>query len=205
MLNNPFATRYVLPDALPFFFIDDKDVVDKNSVTRLVDFFEQKNCRGQIIGNHGSGKTTLLAAIVDKLKKRNYIVCAIALHDQQRKLPREFTQEIEKKIASHEKIIIVDGFEQLSFLARLQLILFTSWRKCGLLITSHRRKFGLPILWQTKSSLKLTAQIVETILQKNNRVAQHSQDLLETLWKKHNGNVRLVLMSLYDFYEEVGT
>src|SRR3954469_10601943 len=81
--DNPFATCWTKPGALPFEFPRGE------TVERLVDKFAQCGWRGAILGPHGSGKSTLLEALKPALANAGREVIAISLRDGERQLPHE--------------------------------------------------------------------------------------------------------------------
>src|SRR6478672_612080 len=123
---NPFATCWTRPGALPFRFSDGQ------SDERLVAKLAAQQWRGAIVGTHGSGKSTLLEALKPAILAAGRSLQTISLRDGQRRLPRDFFV-----ILTNDTVVIVDGYEQLGWPARLYL-----WLKCrssgaGLLVTSH--------------------------------------------------------------------
>jgi hypothetical protein len=191
-MNNPFASRRVRPGAIPFQFPHGLDAA------ALVERLAQLGWRGAIVGAHGTGKSTLLATLTPELERAGRDVRAIALHDRQRSLPQEFGAAL---LAKQNGLVIVDGYEQLSFWSRCRLD-----RRCraigaGLLVTAHGRT-SLPLLFRTTSDEKLVERIVGQLLAANDDGAPAiGRDDVRSAWSKHCGNLREVLFDLYDAYE----
>ena len=185
-LENPFSFRHVA--TIPYFF---PQGTQENTLSLLAERFEQNGRVGQIIGPHGTGKSTLLEALSQQLSGP---VIKIVLRDRQRRLPLDFAE-------CHDKncIVIIDGYEQLSVCSRVWLW----WKRrrfgFGLLITVHRPIFGWPVLYETTPNREACKRIVQILLK--NEVEMDSQ-MLDSLFTKHQGNLREIFLELYDEWEE---
>lgn len=186
---NPFSTRYVRPGAIPFFFPPGEDC---NSLLKRL---EHNGWFGQIIGPHGGGKSALVAALADALKARGKPVELITLHDGQRSLPGE--RDLWRDLGEGT-LLIVDGYEQLSFWSRQRLRRQCRRRGLGLLVTSHR-PVGLPDLFRAIPSADLAEQIVRYLLREANMTVDRRQ--VQQQFAKHRGDLREMLFELYDAYE----
>jgi hypothetical protein len=213
VLRNPFASRFVRPGAIPFQFPFGIDA------TSLLIRLDQFNWRASIIGPHGSGKSTLLAELTRELLAAGRAVHATALHDRQRRLPREFFDRIrstcDPSADNPKAIAIVDGYEQLSYWSRRQLNRRCRVYKAGLLITAHAPT-TLPILFRTSTSLDLAMAIIDRLLlpSRLEREGPACRELVESgvrdivgeseirqAWIAHRGNLREMLFELYDLFE----
>ena len=79
------------------------------------------------------------------------------------------------------------------------------WRGCigagaGLLVTAHGDT-GLPTLWRAEPDLSLARRVVDHLLAEWESV-RVPEPLLDTLFRRREGNLRLVLFDLYDWYED---
>lgn len=114
MKSNPFSSRFTAPGKTPFFFDRSfcmrlkaahpakfefylehalglqEDIRRYVCMHLLVDLFETRQCRGQIVGGHGSGKSTLMHALKQEMTSAGYEVFSWSLHDQQRFIPDAF-------------------------------------------------------------------------------------------------------------------
>lgn len=207
--TNPFSSNAVRPGAIPYLFTGAQPGED--NLAGLVARFEAAHLRGQIVGPHGNGKSTLLAALLPCLTDLGYPVHAIALHDGQRQLPADFLQEAFLQATSlqasflraegeQRTIIVIDGYEQLSWLQRWRLKRLCNRNDSGLLVVTHN-DVGLPTLCTPKVTPTLTKRIIDGIL--TDREYSVDEQEVADLLAQHGGNLRDVLFDLYDRYEQV--
>jgi hypothetical protein len=130
--------------------------------TRFLARLRASDYRGAIVGPEGSGKTTLLEDLGRRLAR----------------LPPE---------ERGEKVVLVDGFEQLSWLERRRLL----QRAPRLVVTSHG-PCSLPTLLETRTSPELLRSLVHELQ------PGISAQSLDRAFFRHNGNLRLVFRELYD-------
>jgi hypothetical protein len=215
--HNPFSTRYVRPGALAYEFAAGE------SATILVDRLAAHDWRGAIIGPHGSGKSTLLAALRLELTTRGVELLWFELHDGQRRLSSALCRErghhaqhgrwrsgasdvprfrcLDASAASPPHpgcLVVIDGYEQLSWVSRARL-----WWDCrqqgwGLLVTAHD-PVRLPTLVATSASPGLAQQLVRRLLL--GRSASITDTDVAAAYTRHAGNLRETLFGLYDLYE----
>jgi hypothetical protein len=121
--------------------------------------------------------------------------CLIGLHDEQRRLPRDWRQAATRVQAG---TIIVDGFEQLSHWNRWRLKRACRRGGWGLVVTAHK-DVGLPTLAELKPSLAMFQRVVDQLQ------AHHADALPPELVAQRfvacGGNMREALLALYDDYE----
>jgi energy-coupling factor transporter ATP-binding protein EcfA2 len=190
--DNPFATCWTRPGALPFRFADGQDA--QTLVARLAD----QNWWGAIVGPHGSGKSTLLEALKPALSRAGRCVLAIALRDGQRRLPREFFDAFGIRTVERDSLVLIDGYEQLGWLERLRLARRCRRAGAGLLVTAHVPT-RLPTLIRLAPNQRLIEQLVadlcvevSTPISAEDVAASHAC---------HDSNVREIFFDLYDRYE----
>lgn len=189
--DNPFSTRRVRPGAIPFLFPSGQNA------DILVDRLRNTAWWGEIVGPHGSGKSTLLASLLPVIEKSGRKVLAIALHDGQRRVPPNLRRDLQLE---RPGLLVVDGYEQLSYLSRLRLKWFCRRHAIGLLVTSHV-SVGLPELFRTAVTAEVAANVVATLF-----AGHPPTPLLEKVPEivaRHGGDLRETLMELYDFYENL--
>ena len=187
---NPFATCWTRPGALPYRFNDDQ------SIEQLVAKFVAQQWRGAIIGPHGSGKSTLLESLKPAIIAAGRNIQAISLRDGQRRIPRHFFASWKCEANS---VVIIDGYEQLGWPARLRLRLRCRSTGAGLLVTSHT-PVCIPTLIRLSPDRQLVEQLVgdlcaevSTTITRADIAASHAC---------HGSNVREILFDLYDRHEE---
>jgi hypothetical protein len=186
---NPFATRFVRPGAVPFFFPPGRDAAAL--VARLRAF----GWRGAIVGPHGSGKSTLLESLCQELERNGRAVVRYTLHNGQRELS---APRVDARPWTSDTIIAIDGYEQLSKWNRWQLARRCRRSRCGLLVTSHRPA-GLPELYRTNVDCDLLERIVGQLLDDRDRLIS-SDDVLR-VFSQFGQNAREALFALYDLHE----
>jgi energy-coupling factor transporter ATP-binding protein EcfA2 len=189
-VDNPFCTRQVRPGAIPFIFPPDQ------SAETLVARLRQANWWGQIVGPHGSGKSTLLAALAAAIRNAGRRVFLVELHDAERRLPRTLWSEI---AAGPDLLLVIDGYEQLSYWSRLALKRDCRRYGTGLLVTSHK-SVGFPDLYQTLVTPALAQQVVTELL--GDRQPLFAPDEVSQSVSRHDGDLRETLFDLYDIYEQ---
>lgn len=187
--GNPFATRHTHPGAIPFFFPAGTTL--KGLVRRLA----QSNGRGEIVGGHGSGKSTLLAHLLEALEEVGQRPLRFTLRDGQRRLPSQWKDAADKATS-----LAIDGYEQLSFLSRWRLKRHCRRNGLGLLVTAHTTT-GLPTLYRTSCDVDVARRIVSHLLRREHP-ASFSAEEIPRLLQAHHGNLREMLFSLYDHFEE---
>lgn len=182
---NPFATRYTRPGALDFI------LPPGESVAALVGKLRQQGWWGQIIGPHGSGKSTLLASLTPALEAAGRRVLRETVHSGQRSvaLPGDLAQDA---------MLMIDGYEQLSWFARWRVKSFCRRRRAGLLITAHADA-GLPTLFCTEPSLALAEQLVTRLLPAEDATITPAD--IAAAHSAHPGNLREMLFALFDLYQ----
>lgn len=185
---NPFSTRFTRPGALPFYFDEGDDAGE------LVARLRQHNWFGQIIGPHGSGKSTLLATLRPVLEAAGREVRLVQLPAEP---ATKFSLPSRRQLSAATQLVI-DGYEQLSPLTRWLIVRRCRWRGCGLLITAHRDS-GLPTLYTMQPGLELALSLARRLLPAADAIGRAD---IEAAWQAHRGNLREVLFSLYDLFEQ---
>lgn len=186
--DNPFSTRYVRPGAITYLF---PQGTDADSLLRDL---EQLQWSAVVVGPHGSGKSTLLATLISAIERTGKQVIHYELHDGQRQLPTIPPPPVDFA----ERVIVVDGYEQLSWCNRKRLEWRCQQKGWGLLVTSHAEG-RLPILFRTSVDDSLAQQIVRSVLSPDDATI-HEADVREAL-VSNGGNLREALFALYDLYE----
>ncbi len=189
--ENPFCSRRIRPGAIPFYFPEGV------SSETLLATLRENSWRGQIIGPHGSGKSTLLAALLPEIQKYGRRVVHLELQDGVRRLP---LSDEDFQGMDAETQLAIDGYEQLSYLTRRKLKSRSFRQGFGVVILGHE-PLEYPDLYQTSRELSVAKLIVERLLE--NSIVRIPESVIEEHFERHKGNLREMLFSLYDVYEEV--
>ena len=186
---NPFASRNIRPGAQTFLF------PPGTSAETLVAKLAEHHWWGEIVGQHGSGKSTLLESLKPPLEGAGRQLESFALRAEQVILPRE------PKLHpwGPRTLVIVDGYEQLTWWQRFRLRSTCRRRRAGLLITTHRPQ-GLPNLWTTSPTAELAWHVVQR-LQQQAPWQLITQDDVQHYFAQNQGDLRETLFSLYDVFE----
>jgi hypothetical protein len=187
---NPFATCWTRLGALPFRFNNG------HCLEELVSKLAAHQWHGSIIGPHGSGKSTLLDTLKPAIATADRSIQTISLRDGQRRLPRDF-------FASHASgantVIIIDGYEQLGWLARVHVSLRCFVTGAGLLVTSHKPT-RIPALIHLAPDRQLIEQLVDDLCAEVSTTITRAD--IAASHACHGSNVREILFDLYDRHEE---
>jgi hypothetical protein len=189
--TNPFSTSRVRPGAIPFI------LAEGESLDCVIQRLRQHNGCGQIIGPHGSGKSTLLAALGPELERQELPPVLVKIQGGQRRMPLRLGAD--SRLGRPHAVLIVDGYEQLSWLCRWRVRRFCRRRRLGLIVTAHR-DVGLPTLLTLWPDAAVVQSLVFQLLGSRTMPISASQIAAELA--RHRGNVRELLMDLYDRWEE---
>ena len=194
-ISNPFSTRFVRPDTVEFRFAPGPKL--RQIIHRLWD----KGCWGQIVGPHGSGKSTLVAMLLRHASGHGIRAVSFALHDGQRRMPAGWKRTVWDAFdRGRSTMVVVDGLEQLSRFARWRLRHVCRTSGWGLLVTAHA-PVGLPMLYRTSTNLELTVALVATLLDGHD--VSIDREVVRDAFHRHDGNLRLVFLDLFDHYEQL--
>lgn len=180
--DNPFASHRV--EALPYRGLED----GCDDLGRRID---DLGGRAAIVGPKGSGKTTLLEGLGDRLPTP-VILIRVPGGDPRpyrtalRQLPDPVT-------AAHT--ILVDGVEQLGPLAWPTFLNRT--RKTRRLVATLHRPGRLPTLVECATDCHLLLDLVRELAPRD---APTLEPLLDDLFHRHKGNIRMCLRELYDLF-----
>jgi hypothetical protein len=119
------------------------------------------------------------------------------LHSGQRHVP--YGADSRGSSWHSKSLIVVDGYEQLGWVARWALKSRCRQTGAGLLATSHR-DVGLPTIVQLNASLSLVERLINELLDQA-QLEELGQVDLPGRFRSCKGNVRELLFGLYDLYE----
>lgn len=188
--ENPFCSRRIRPGAIPFYF------PEGISFETLLATLETNAWCGQIIGPHGSGKSTLLAALLPEIAQRGRRIIHLELQDGVRQLPISETDFLEMDANTQ---LAIDGYEQLSFWTRRKIKNRAQKQGFGVIILGHE-PLEYPDLYQTSRELSVAKLIVHQLTA--NTIVRIPDAIVQEHFELYNGNLREMLFSLYDVFEE---
>lgn len=217
--SNPFATRFVSPGQVEWIGEDDH-------FEQLVSRWTKLDCRASIVGVHGSGKSTLLEHFVPRiadvilrrdaegqLVARSISTKPISLQHinaTEESLPLAVWLQLRRMNAQsmtipwkelhRGRLLIIDGYEQLTAWRRVMLIARTRRLGVKLLVTSHRPTLLNP-LCELSVSGSIGRQIVSQLATRYEPFASFSEEEIQSHLNAHAGNMREVLMDFYDRFE----
>ncbi len=194
---NPFRARCLRPGALDYVFPSGQ------SYAVLVDRLLAEPGAAQIVGPHGSGKSTLLLGLIPELQRRGCQPRLARLLAGQRRLPWRW-----HRIAQFptETIILLDGWEQLTWLGRQAVRCHARlFRQVRWLVTSHADA-GMRTIYETRVTTPLARQVIDRLLAPMRDTSPSPPpiptSLVSCLLRQHEGNLREALFSFYDWYEQ---
>jgi hypothetical protein len=190
---NPFDASRLRPGIVPYYFTDGR------SRDELVEQFMRSGYRGQIVGPHGTGKSTLWLEIIESLRATGLVVVTHALRHE----PAAHDAILNAR--GHE-ILAIDGFEQLRLWRRMSCIYRRPQMR--LLITTHRRQPGLPLLHSTSATTSQLRYVAEQLWGERDATrvgfpAVLADQSLREMLDRH-GSTREALFSLFDWYQQNG-
>lgn len=149
-----------------------------------------------IVGPEGSGKTTLAEDLQNHLENIGFETESIFINDANR-LTRKRRREFIRKLTP-EKIVFLDGAGLLGPIAWPILKRKILKKAKGLVITAHSPG-KLPTLTECKTTPALFRQITADLL--NGREIP-PKELLDQIYHRCQGNIRIALRQLYDIYAD---
>lgn len=198
MHANPFSTRFIQPGAIEYQRFDGGSVSEL--AQRLLTITSK---RVAIVGPHGSGKSTLVANLVAEFRSMLPETELHALRFSSEQSPRAALTASMAEWTS-DSLVILDGYEQLSFWSRLLVGRSASKRGITLVATAHNHLRDFETLWETSVTETSSHWVVQQLLQQAARPEMASTLLASEDWarsrEKHRQNLRESLFDMYDWY-----
>ncbi len=151
------------------------------------------NCRAAITGPEGSGKTTLLENLQGALERAGHNTRLVFVNDTS-PLDAPTCRRLLAELTSDE-VMLLDGADIIARSCWSLIKRHTITRAYGLVITSHRPGL-LPTLIECSTTPALLAGIVNELRPPGLAVPPD----LDSLYQRHQGNLRACLRDLYDLY-----
>lgn len=209
LASNPFATRFVRPGKLEYQFAGRSKPEDCGFVEIVQQI--KKHSGGVIVGPHGSGKSTLLASLDRFLRPAYLDVARIQLHAPSCVgvwARAAHARRNESKVKAHQiqlpmhGLLVIDGAEQLSRIARIRLQRRARLKRQSLLLTSHTPINGMVTLLETRLDASLVTSLTETLLRDSTReVVQLVRGQLSSRDLTKLANVREFWFEMYDLVQ----
>ncbi|MDA0658199.1 MAG: hypothetical protein O3C60_05100 [Planctomycetota bacterium] len=187
--HNPFATRFLSPGQIPFFFEPGE------SIPSLYEAWLAAKCSGQIVGPHGTGKSTLLMEWAGFFASQAIPVRHVTITAANP--PPTYRQMLEWRTADRGTVLMIDGYEQLSAVRRWRIERSARAHGFGLLVTTHR-DLNLPWTYRTDCNLA-SMQSIARWLQRQCKPLVGEKDVADS-YAKCGGSSRELLLSLFDIY-----
>jgi GTPase SAR1 family protein len=165
---------------------------------RLLARLHELNYRAAIVGPEGSGKTTLLEDLQRTLQDKGIRTNLVFVKDTV-----QFDSPACRRLLAdltRDQLVLLDGADLIRRSDWSLLKRHTITHTYGLVITSRQRGL-LPTLIECSTSPALLKEIVADLLPQGHSI---SAELLDSLYERHQGNLRACLRELYDRYSEDG-
>jgi len=180
--ENPFRVECL--EALPYQFLN-------GSLDGLLSQLERQQNRGAIVGPHGHGKSTLMGRVGRALEERGETVRMLRITEANRSQQSSLLRDwLGRSGNPAGEFLFLDGAEQLTWWNWRRVRAASRLRR-GFVITSHSAGL-LPTLYECLTTQGLLRQLVSELT-----TAPVNMDL-DTLFQRHQGNIRECLRSLYD-------
>ena len=189
--SNAFSTRRIRPGRLAFRFADATDLAT------LLRRLETQGFWGEIIGPHGTGKSTLLEHLLPLCEAQGRVVERFQFRSDHRQLCINAER---RRTWNARTLVVVDGYEQLSWWNRWRLKRWCRQQGTGLLVTAHRSQ-GLPHLYTTNASEELLRELVDELVRDSHPAWRPSDNEVSAAYEAQRGNLREALLQLYDVFQ----
>jgi len=160
----------------------------------LVERLAQMKYRGALVGRDGAGKSTLLQDIKEYFDRQGRAHKMVFVSEDIAVGWKQIKEVLESK--PQKAIMLVDGADHLSKICWIRLKRWVIRNDMGLIITSHHQGM-LDTLMECRTTVELLKEIVGEFMKESEPVAD---EILEQLYRKHDGNVRDALRELYDLF-----
>jgi len=183
-------------------------------------FLEIPSRRAAIVGPHGSGKSSLLETM-RRCIPLQFEVDAHRLSSESTRSDRTVARwRLASKRWGHRTIVMVDGYEQLNWLAQYKLKCLVRNRRSRLLVTTHYPMRGFPLLWMTQRTLGDDQYVLRQLLLGRRFTDEQSSHTAEAFqiaescqmaeamirWQevrlRYPTDMREALMEMYDWWEK---
>lgn len=213
--SNPFSTQSTSPGNVVYRFTTGVSGTSKHTVNSGLEVLLgklQSARRCVIVGPHGTGKSTLLHTFLPKLQKAfPKVVFQQLSNDPSVGLVKRIrtriqaSKRIRKQLYALPKggLLVIDGWEQLSWLARRRIASSSLTQGVTLLVTSHRRLPSWTSIHETRISPEMVRSLAKDLLRESPHKIQKLVDhQLKTRAVDARTNVRDLWFEMYDVVED---
>src|SRR6056297_670630 len=202
---NPFATRFLIPGASAYCWIDRQDGTlrssDRDSLQWLLGRIERHRW-GAIQGPHGSGKSTLLVALRPALHDRFGPPGTLRFRPGQS--AADYAAAVEQLARSPvDRLWLIDGWERLPRAAAWGLRCVARLRRLRLLVTLHHEAARWPVIWRTALDPQLARRLTWERLDDWPRHRPLLMASWEARWERAAGDLRESWFELFDAFESL--
>ncbi len=218
--SNPFSAKYLAPGYGEFIVPPTWDRLlacrptgssagnDRDQyLLAITHRFQNANSVGQIVGPHGCGKTTLAHAMVARLNEGFGNVRWMTIRNRQ-PMPFGSTWLAIQEIGSgfscgpHKSLLVVDGFESLSWVNRMLMLANIRIAGMGLLVTTHRRHPGIAVVQKLQPDKTHFRKIA--LSKCGSTIRGISNATMDRAFDSAQHDYREALMRLYDLASRSG-
>ena len=229
--TNPFGSATTRPGALPYYWTAAQASVGSATIPPQTKALAEELKRlgtAAIVGPHGAGKSTLLCDLESLLQSeatspqpeqqpqpdnqpqpeqqhqpdnqpqpsRQIVRCV--LHERATAKP-----VLQSAASLHaDDWLIVDGYEQLSWLAQLRLRSTCKRQHVHLLVTTHAAPRGFPVLAHLATDRQRAEALAKMLLEEYPELTQPLLAAFADHWLACGGNLRILWSHMYDSFEE---
>jgi hypothetical protein len=201
--RNPFGATTTRPGALPFRWPELP--AEGHERVHLQRTEQLSRClvdhrRGAIVGPHGSGKSTLLCDLQRCLASGEAAprVVREVLRD------RNDATRVERAAAGLASTdwLLVDGWEQLGWLAKVRVLARRRRGGPRLLVTTHRPPRGFSVVAELATDRRRARALATLLLAEHPALRAPLLERFDQLWPRCEGNLRTLWAAMYESFEE---
>lgn len=145
-----------------------------------------------------------LARLIESLKNTSHVVDLVKDPGEPPSTTGSLTRSTTTEIKTNDDpvgVMIIDGFEQLGWLGRMQLAWKLRPHSIRLLVTAHQSPLGFDVLVKLDGDKAIAQKLAKWLLQDFPELLPLMDQQFEAFWTQAQGNVRDLWAILYDWFE----